>query len=210
MNNIKPDLIGYKNTAAIEGIKISELRKQIKEIEIKVATTIRIEHNIPLKNRVTKDNIRRMLIHTLETGKSGKDTIKYIAIQQIQSKQWIKDISSSSCKKLLSICLSELEDTEYLIGLMKKHGTYCKQEIISKKLTVALNKVRKQRMLCLKIEDLNKKIKDLELALRVKPTIEDWHSEAKRLKEEGLSIRKIADRVNKPKTTVSDYFSRIK
>jgi len=169
-----------------------------------------MQYNIPPKQIATKDEVLELLIHVIETGDKAKTAIETIEKNNNKDEQWIKDVSESRYKELLDDCLKELDDegNEELsfIGRMKKHGTYSKSEIKSKKLSVALNKVRKQRNLYLTIESLKQEIIVLKGALKVRPTITDWKAEAIRLKEEGLSYDKIANRLGKPKSTVSSFF----
>lgn len=92
---------------------------------------------------------------------------------------------------------------------MKKHGTYSKSEISSKKLVVALNKLRKQKQLCLDIDKLKRKIEELEHLLKTRCEIEDWKTEAIRLRvEENLSHGEIAKRLGRPKSTVSSHLKK--
>lgn len=206
MNNIKPDYDGYNKALRARASKKRALENQLKKNEFETAKELREAYNIPPKQRATKDDILNMLIHVLETGDKGKVTIEAIAEKNNKNEQWVKDVTDGRYKKRLSTCLTDLEEKIELIGLMKKHATFNKEEITSKKLVVALNKVIRQRKLCLTIESLMQEVKSLKQALKVRSTITDWKSEAIRLREEGLSYSKIADRLGKPKSTVSTFF----
>ena len=93
---------------------------------------------------------------------------------------------------------------------MKKHGTYSKSEITSKKLVVALNKLRKQKQLCLNIDKLKQKIEELEQLLKTRCKINDWKPEAIRLKvEEDLSYGQIAIMLGEHKQTVYSFLKKI-
>lgn len=206
MNNIQPDYEGYAKAVAANNTNRKKIEGRLKQEGLDTAKNLRKKFNIPEKQRAKKDDILKMLTHALETGDKGKVTIEAIAKKNNKNEQWIKDVSGSSYKKLIGSCLTELEEEVELIKLMKKHATYHKDEITCKKLVVALNKVIKQRKLCLTIESLKQEIKVLKQALKDRPIINNWKPEAISLRKEGLSYGKIANRLGKHKSTVSTFF----
>lgn len=206
----KPDYKSYKKAIKEKAIQSREIEEEFKQSKIKTDSALRAKFHIPPKQRVTKQEVMRMLLDVLETDNKGMAIIEAIAVSDDKNKLWVGEVSDSNCKKLLIPCLSELEQSHPLIALMKKNGTYSKTEITSKKLVVALNKLRKQKQLCLNIDKLKQRIEELEQLLKTRCEINDWKPEAIRLKaEENLSYGDIAKRLNKAKSTVSSYLNKI-
>lgn len=214
MNRKEPDHDGYNKALRHEAINASKQDNILKQERQATIYNLKKQYNIPPKQIATKDEVLELLIHVLETGDKAKTTIETIAKNNNKDEQWIKDVYESRYKEILDDCLKELDDEDNeelsLIGRMKKHGTYSKREIKSKKLGVALNIVRKQRQLCLTIESLKQKIIVLEGALKVRSTLTDWKPEAIMLRKEGLSFGKIGQRLGVRRSTVSSYLSNIK
>ncbi len=214
MNRKEPDHEGYNKALRREAINTLNQDNILKQERQAKIYNLKKQYNIPPKQIATRDEVLELLTHVLETGDNAKTTIETIAKKNNKDEQWIKDISESRDKDILDDCLKELDDEDNeelsLIGRMKKHGTYSKREIKSKKLGVALNKVRKQRQLYLTIESLKQEIIVLKEALKVRSILTDWKPEAIRLRKEGLSYGKIEKRLGVPRSTLSSYLSNIK
>ena len=203
-----PDYKSYNKAVKEKAIKNRRIDGQIKQNNITFDSELRIQFNIPLKQRVTKNEILELLNQILITEDKGAQVIETISIIHNKNPLWIKDVSKSNCKKLLSQCLDEL-GTHQLISLMKKYNVYSKSEIINKRLEVALNKLRKQKRICLRISKLYDTIAELEQKLITRNVDFNWKEEAVRLRnEDNLSYGKIAKELNKPKSTISSYLNK--
>lgn len=203
-----PDYKSYNKAVQEKAIRNRRIDGEIKQNNITFDSELRKQFNIPLKQRVAKNEMFELLNQILITEDKGAQVIETISIIHNKNPLWIKDVSKSNCKKLLSQCLDEL-GTHRLISLMKKYNVYSKSEIINKKLEVALNKLRKQKQLCLKISKLYDTIEELEQKLITRNVDFSWKEEAVRLRnEDNLSYGKIAKELNKPKSTISSYLNK--
>ncbi|WP_305910493.1 hypothetical protein Q9L42_020270 (plasmid) [Methylomarinum sp. Ch1-1] len=158
--------------------------------------------------RVTLDELNSMIEIVLKTGDSGTKIIKRYAEKHGKSDQWRKDIAKQRATKLFESVLNEYEEHEVILEL-KKNKSYSKRDILNNNsITGALRQLAKQVSNHNNLVIKNRQIAQLQERLALKKLFVNKpfdKDKAQELRDDGLTIREIADIMNAKRSTVHKH-----
>ena len=183
-------------------------RQEVQEVEAahrEKLICLMEEHSIKPKARVTTRELITLFGIVLDDADiNGTKAILQYAEETGKPDSWRKEVAKPKQKKSIKQALNSLQE-HVVIKAMEKNKVYCRRDILNKSITGALTKLSKQRDISNELDRLKHEVATLKKSLADKEAGKDWKAEALKLKQEGLSGRKIAEQLGVSKSTVANY-----
>lgn len=198
--------------------KIAELSKAYREQSEKnkkehfnKLSTIRHSYRMKPKKRATYKEIEAMILMVLETGCNGTKAIRRYSKENGKDEQWVKDIARPTAGKCFDWILKNIEENNLVIRRMISNNTYCRKDITKNSVTGALNKLSNQLKQSDEIDKGQLENERLRQRLMLRNDLSkkdktDWVM-GQKLRDQGLTVREIADILGASPSAVSKYTS---
>lgn len=188
--------------------KIEENKKEYISKLIKIRNSYRMKP----KKRATYKEIEAMILMVLETGCNGTKAIRRYSKENGKDEQWVKDIARPTAGKSFDCILKNIEEeNNIVIRGMISNKTYCRKDITKNSVTGALNKLSNQLKQSDKIDKGQLENERLRQRLMLRNDLSkkdktDW-VKGQELRDQGLTVREIADILGVSPSAVSKYTS---